>query len=85
MRHSVFVLTVLLVLVFTDLTLVECRSLRSKGKKKNINSDAIDGRTTWKGFVSSSKSRNDINERVLAKDEVYSKMTSGPSSKGPGH
>lgn len=74
-QHSLLALIFLMMLVFTELNLVESRALRSKAKRK-INSHEI---------ASVSKSVREKNGRVLASDRVYNKMTSGPSGKGSGH
>ncbi|KAL4644718.1 hypothetical protein ACB092_02G184700 [Castanea dentata] len=86
MRNLGLVLLLLMMLLFAQAYMVDCRALRPETKTETNIPEAVDGREfEGKASVAANTADDDTGVRVLVRDQVFHTMTSGPSAKGPGH
>ncbi|KAK9270146.1 hypothetical protein L1049_025722 [Liquidambar formosana] len=84
MKSLWFVLGVMLLVASTQLSLVHCRPLRSTADGVvDAGCKQVDGADSV-GLNSFAVSSNNSSSRSNARSLAY-KMTSGPSTRGPGH
>lgn len=86
MRNLGLVLLLLMILLFAQSCMFDCRALRPETKTETNIPEAVDGREfEGKASVAANTADDDTGVRVLVRDQVFHTMTSGPSAKGPGH
>lgn len=85
MRNLCIVLLLLMMLLFAQTCLVDSRELRPETKTETNIPEAVDGREFDGKASFTANTADDTGVRVLVRDQVFHTMTSGPSTRGPGH